>query len=84
MVVARLFETRDLGGPNFLDLYGFGPLNPDLELDEADQISSFPSLAECLAFMDQRWEGSSARLVNEGVIQDEYADFLAGRFAPQP
>ena len=78
-VVARLFESQDLGGPEFLDLYEFGPIDPALEHGEPDESVSFPSLDECLTFMDERWAGSSERLVNEGVLQDEYADFVAAR-----
>lgn len=77
--VARLFEMQDLGGPAFLDLYEFAPLDCAVEHGDADQIFSFGSLEECLAFIHQRWPGSSERLVNEGVIQDEYADFVAKR-----
>lgn len=79
MVVARLFETEDIGSPAFLDLYEFGALNRALEHGEPDQSVSFTSLDECLTFMDVRWPGSSERLVNEGVLQDEYADFVASR-----
>jgi len=80
VVVARLFETEDLGGPAFLDLYEFGPINRALEHGEPDQSVSFSSLDECLAFIDERWPASGDRLVNEGVLQDEYADFVANRF----
>jgi hypothetical protein len=79
VIVAQLFETADLGGPTFLDLYEFGPLNRALEHGEPDQSVSFSSLDECLAFIDKRWPASSDRLVNERVLQDEYADFVANR-----
>lgn len=78
-VIARLFETQDLGSPDFLDLYEFGPINGALEQGDADKVVSFPSLDDCLAFMEQRWHGSSGRLVNEGVLESEYADFVAER-----
>lgn len=81
MIVARLFETEDMGSPAFLDIYEFGALNRALQQGEPDLIVSFTSLDECLTFMEARWPGSSERLVNEGVLQDEYADFLAGRSA---
>ncbi len=79
VLVARVFETEDLGGPAFLDLYEFGPLNRSLEHGEPDQSASFASLDECLRFMDERWPSSSERLVNQGMLQDEYADFVADR-----
>jgi len=78
-VVTRVFETQDVGNPGFLDLYEFGPLNEALGQDEADEIVSFPALDDCLVVIEQRWHGSSSRLVNEGVLQNEYADFVAGR-----
>ena len=79
VVVERLYETADLGGPEFLDLYGFGPLDPDLGQDEADEVATYANLDDCLASMSQRWPGSDERLTNEGVVQDEYADYLANR-----
>jgi hypothetical protein len=80
-VVVGLFETQDLGDPAFLDLYEFGPLNDALGLGDAEQTVRFSSLDECLAFMEDHWPGSSGHLINEGVLQDEYADFLAARSA---
>lgn len=78
-VIARLYESADLGDPALLDIYEFGPLSPSLDLGEADQKLVFLSLDSCLDYMEQSWPGSSSRLVNEGVLQDEYADFVAGR-----
>jgi hypothetical protein len=78
-VVARLFETQDVGNPAFLDLYEFGPLNEALGQDDADEVVSIPSLEECFAIIEKRWPGSSGRLVNERILQNEYADFVAGR-----
>lgn len=72
-----VYETEDYRNPEFLDLYEFGPLNPSLEFGDADENFQFVSLDECLAYLDVRWRGSGMRLVNGGVAQDEYADYLA-------
>lgn len=75
----RLFETVDRGSTEFLDLYEFGPLNVSLAQGEADEVHAFASLKKCLATMEIRWPGSVTRLVNQGVLQDEYRDHIAGR-----
>jgi hypothetical protein len=72
-----LFETADLGSEEFLDIYEFGPLDPSLQLDEATEVMQFSELAICLSALSERFPGSTSRLTNEGVVQDEYADFLA-------
>jgi hypothetical protein len=76
-IETRIYETADYGGPDSLDLYAFGPLDPDLELGEADETLSFPDLGSCLSALSERFPGVQARLVNEGMIQDEYADFIS-------
>jgi len=78
-ITARFYETADIGDPAFLDIYEFGPLNSSLDHGEADEILDFSSLGDCLDYMEKSWPGSSGRLVSEGVLQDEYADFVAGR-----
>lgn len=78
-VVLQVFETQDSRNSGTFDLYEFGPLNPLLEIGEADEVLDFSSLDACLAFVDERWPHSSERFVNEGVIQDEYAEFVNAR-----
>jgi len=75
--VASLYETADFGSASFLDLYAFGPLDPNLEQGDADSVLSFAALDDFLAFIGQEWPGSDLRLTNEGVLQDEYADYVA-------
>jgi hypothetical protein len=76
-VEVSLFETADLGSEEFLDLYEFGPLDPSLELDKATEEMQFTDLDACLSTLSERFPGSASRLVNEGVVQDEYADFIS-------
>jgi hypothetical protein len=74
-VVARIYETADYGDLEHCDLYSFGPLNPELELDEADETLSFSDVEDCLAGLDQRFSGASGRIVNQFMVQDEYYDY---------
>ncbi|MEQ1812462.1 MAG: hypothetical protein ABL889_21210 [Terricaulis sp.] len=74
----RVFETADKGNATFLDLYEFGPLDPSLAPGDADEISAFPTWEACVAAMRARWPERASRLVNEGVLQDEYCDYVAG------
>lgn len=73
----RLYEREDCGDPNFLDLYEFGPLNPETVYGDPDLVKVFPSLEACLSEIEKCWPGGAGRIVNEGVLQDEYSDFLA-------
>jgi hypothetical protein len=77
--VLRGYETADLGSTEYLDLYEFGPLNPDLELDEPDEEVLFDDFNLLLQALDTRFPGSSTKLVNEGVVQDEYLAFKSAQ-----
>ncbi len=76
-VQVSLFEAADKGSEELRDIYEFGPLDPSLELGEAAESMEFSELATCLRALSERFPGSTSRLVNEGVVQDEYADFIA-------
>ena len=71
-----VYETADLGNEDYLDLYEFGPLNPELELDEPDEIISCADFASFAKEIESKFSGSSNKLINEFIIQDEYADYL--------
>ncbi|WP_342077127.1 hypothetical protein [Yoonia sp. SS1-5] len=73
----KVFETADLGSPDFLDLGEFGSVNPDVEFGDADVVMKFDDLAACFSYLEERWHGCTQALVNEGIVQDEYADYLA-------
>lgn len=73
----NIYETADHGNERHLDLYEFGPLDPALELDQPDHTKVFDNFQTLIAEMETVFPGSSAKLVNEGVIQDEYSDFIA-------
>ena len=76
-VCASVFESRDEGSSNFVDIYEFGPLNAEREHGEPEERIMFSDLSECLAAIAKKWPEVSSRLVNEGVVQDEYKDFIA-------
>ena len=76
-VDVSVYETADLGDESFLDIYEFGPLDPDLELEDANEVISFTSFSEVIKFIEQRFAGSSERLVNELMIQDEYTEYIS-------
>ena len=73
----KVFETADLGSSDHLDLGEFGPVNPDVEFGDADLEMNFGDLAACFSYLEQSWPGCTQALVNEGMVQDEYADYLA-------
>lgn len=79
-VELSLFETADRGSAEFLDLYEFGSLDVSLALGDADEVNVFETLEECLVAMETRWLGSATRLVNQGILQDEYRDYITRRF----
>ena len=72
----RLYETADLGSEDCTDVYEFGPLDPGLDQDDANEVQIFSSLEECVKTLETRWPGASTRLTNEFMVQDEYADYL--------
>lgn len=76
-IKVSVYETADLGNEEFIDVYEFGPLNPDLEFEESDEIICFSSFTEFYSGIESKFSGSTSRLVNEFIIQDEYADYIA-------
>ena len=72
-----VLEVADLGDESFLDIYEFGPLDPDLELEEGNEVISFASFGQVIGYIEQGFTGSFERLLNELMAQDEYADYLS-------
>ncbi|MFJ9576193.1 hypothetical protein ACIRQF_07360 [Streptomyces sp. NPDC101191] len=76
-----LHMVEDVGSESFLDLGTFPPFDPD---DEASEFGLLLGVAEdplaALQVAEQRTGAERGRWVNEGVVQDEYGDFVrAGR-----
>lgn len=76
LVLVSIYETADYGDG---DLYEFGPLNPDLELDEADETFAFDTLSAAINFIEVRYPGASSKIVNELMLVEEYGDYLKNR-----
>lgn len=75
-VDVSVYESADLGDESFLDIYEFGPLDPDLELEEANEVKTFASFGQAVDFIEQRFKGSSEKLLNELMVPDEYAEYI--------
>ena len=73
-----LYEVFDNGSPDYLDVYSFGEVEPD---DEPPR-HSFPSLDEALAFAVTAYNAPRNNYVSQGVIQDDYAAYLAATRGP--
>ncbi|TVZ84843.1 hypothetical protein FB157_120110 [Streptomyces sp. BK340] len=78
-----LHAVEDVGSESFLDLGEFPPFDPD---DEASEFGLLLGTAEdplaALQIAEQRAGAERGQWVNEGVVQDEYGDFVrAGRLA---
>ena len=75
-VQLQVFESRDFGSEELADVYEFGPLDPDLEFEDANEVLDFEDIDTCLRTLEERWAGASNRLTNEFLVQDEYLDYL--------
>ncbi len=73
-IYAELWEVEDPRDPEFLDVYNFCPPNGD---DAPDRIFVFESVLDALVELDKIFPWVSLRFVNQGVIDDEYAEYLA-------
>ncbi|WP_261994185.1 hypothetical protein [Streptomyces sp. t39] len=76
-----LHTVEDVGSENFCDLGEFPPFDPD---DEAGEFGRLLGMAEdplaAVVVAEQCTGAGRGRWVNEGVVQDEYGDFVrAGR-----
>ncbi|GAB2628747.1 hypothetical protein GCM10027168_70590 [Streptomyces capparidis] len=76
-----LHTVEDVGSESFLDLGEFPPFDPG---DEASEFGRLLGMSEdplaALRLAEQHAGAVGGRWVNEGVVQDEYGDFVrAGR-----
>lgn len=67
----RLREILDHGTPEFLDIYEFGSVDPDLPF--GDEWMS-DSIVSALRFAEDSLGATRSLYVNRGLVQDEYRD----------
>jgi hypothetical protein len=67
-----LYEVFDDGSDDYLDVYSFEQVSPG----EDPVRHSFATLDEALAFAHASYSAPQDHYVDQGVIQDEYADYL--------
>jgi hypothetical protein len=70
-----LHQVQDEGTTDFIDVTVFSPVDEDEEFGEGRLLASYPDAATVLAAAEA-YGARSDRWVNEGVVQDEYADLL--------
>ena len=73
-VTLLVYESYDEGGEDFLDLYAFS----EIDGEQGDSAAEHPcaTLDEALTLARTRYGADPERWVNEGVVQDEYQDYL--------
>ena len=67
-------DIEDAGSPEYVDVYSFPTLVEDEYYDKP--TFSFNSLDEALSQSARVYKASEEHWVSEGVVQDEYLDFL--------
>ncbi len=76
-IEATLWEAEDIGNAEYLDIYSFPMVGE--EPDDPIERATFSELHDAITHARKVWGADPDRFVNEGVIQDEYADYLASR-----
>jgi hypothetical protein len=71
--VTRLYEAVDPRNPALLDVYAFQSTAD--EPGEPLQVAHHDTLDRALQQV-RRWGGDGGRFVNEGMVGDEYGDYL--------
>jgi hypothetical protein len=66
---AQVLLTADPGNDEFLDLHGFGPLNPDVELEDLDEVVELSDLKLFIEYVDKRFEGARPLLACDCVSE---------------
>ncbi len=74
LYIAELWEVYDQGNENYLDLYTFENISQDFDLPSKKYQSQ--SFDELLKSISLDYMNISDKLVNFGIAQDEYLDYL--------
>lgn len=76
-VVLSLYEKHDPQDEEWCDVVSFGELD-EVEQGEAAAEHHCASVAEALALAEASYGARADRWVNEGILDDEYRDYLSG------
>ena len=71
-IVVTQYDVYDEGDVEFIDIYSFSYVDPDMDFEEY----SFDDLDEAVAFIKTRFNLNEINIVNAGVVQEEYRDLL--------
>jgi hypothetical protein len=81
-IEAWVYDVDDVGDENQSDIYDFPFLDPDGPVAPA---ASFSDALAAAAYASEHWAAHPDRWVNQGVIADEYLDYIrSGRPAKWP
>ena len=72
LIETKLFDHYDEGDLNYTDIYDFSYVDPDMNFE----TNTFESIDQCVEFIQTKFHINHIRFVNEGISQDEYADFI--------
>lgn len=74
-IEVTLWEAEDVGNAEYVDIYSF----PTMGDEPGDPIAlvTFTELQDAIAHACKVWGADPKRFVNQGVVQDEYADYLS-------
>ena len=72
LIVTTQYYVYDEGNLNYLDLYSFSYVDPDMEFPRHE----FNTLEQAFVFLESRYKMPSPKFVNSGLIQNEYKDLL--------
>ncbi len=76
-IVLSLYESYDPQDEEWLDVTSFEELD-GVEQGEAAEEHHCASVAEALALAEATYGARADRWVNEGILDDEYRDYLRG------
>lgn len=66
------YEVYDEGNLEFLDLYSFSSVDPDMDFE----TYRFDHIDRVIEFIHERFKVTEIKFVNAGIIQNEYEDLL--------
>jgi hypothetical protein len=74
--IVSIYQSADLGDENHIDIYGFGPLNEDLEFEDPTETVKAQIFEDILDILSKKYNQGTFNLVNQFIVQDEYCDFV--------